>query len=108
MMTSSSVLPESVSLPLPPITVSIRVPNAMPRLFDSPPTLFSDPSTSDTDEACEKPDRSSVLWAPPSQMASIGWVSTEKSKKPAVSPAMLEWKPNTWPPPDSGESFGRP
>ena len=68
-----------VSLPLPPMAVSMTVPKAMPMLLVLPPALEKVPGARLITASCVKPERSSLLCVPLSQMVMTGLVLIEKS-----------------------------
>jgi len=68
------------SLPLPPVALSMTVSSAMAMLFNMPLQLVNEPGASLITASWVKPDRSSLLPVPSSQMVITGLVFTMKSK----------------------------
>ena len=72
-----------VSSPLPPITVSITVFQAMAMLLTWPLTLLNEPGSRLMVAGVDQPETSSVLFSPPSHIVMKGFVLMVKSKKRA-------------------------
>src|SRR5438445_74109 len=97
----------TVSFPEPPTNLSIAVLKAMQILFVKPSQLLKVPALRLIVEPAEKPERSSVLLVPMSQIVMIGVVLIVKSKNISVGPWTLQLKPKVCPP-ERGVEVGNP
>ena len=79
----------------------------MAMLLIRPSQLLKVPGFRFTVEVAEKPERSSVLFLPISQIVMTGVVFFVKSKNGSIAPVTLQWNPNVCPP-ESGVDVGNP